>query len=418
MSNTALNLPDEAQQIIDLEKQHVMQNYGRYDLAVERGKGCYLYGPERQRYLDFITGIGVNSLGHGHPRLLKVMREQLGQLIHCSNLYYHRYQGPLAAKLAEMSGLDRAFFCNSGAEAVEGALKIAKGHGRAISESKHEIVALHGAFGGRTLGAVSITGQPKYTDPFAPLLPGVKFVHVNDVAELEETVNANTCAILFEPLLGEGGIVQVDRAFARKAAELAKQHDALLILDEIQCGLGRTGAYFAFQHWNRPTKDDPNPVDILPDVLTAAKPLAGGLPMGVILTNEKAAKILSPGMHGSTFGGGPLACRTALEFLDVMHELLPMIKEHGVYFRRRLDELAMKFDFVVGPRGQGLMVGLELSSPGGWVVPAAQAEGLLMNCTAGNILRFLPPYIIERRHIDQAIDILNQVFDAGPPQES
>ena len=418
MSNTAMNLPTEDEQIIDLEKQHVMQNYGRYHLTVERGKGCYLYGPERQRYLDFITGIGVNALGHGHPRLLKAMRDQLGQMIHCSNLYYHRYQGPLAAKLAEMSGLDRAFFCNSGTEAVEGALKIAKGYGRAISESKYEIVALNNSFAGRTLGAVSVTGQPKYTKPFAPLLPGVKFIDIDDVAALEATVNDNTCAIFFEPLLGEGGIVQVSREFAQKASELAKKHDALLILDEIQCGLGRTGSYFTFQHWNRPTPEDPNPISILPDVLTAAKPLGGGLPMGVILTNEKAAKVFSAGMHGSTFGGGPLACRAAIEFLDVMHELLPMIKEHGVYFRRRLDELAMKFDFVVGPRGRGLMVGLELSVPGAWVVPAAQEAGLLMNCTAGNILRFLPPYIIERRHIDQAIDVLNQVFDAGPPAQS
>ncbi|MBI1353435.1 MAG: acetylornithine/succinylornithine family transaminase [Acidobacteria bacterium] len=417
MSATALKLPTEEVQIIDVEKQFVMQNYGRYHLTVERGKGCYLYDAERQRYLDFITGIGVNALGHGHPRLLKALRDQIGQLMHCSNLYYHRYQGPLAERLAEMSGLQRSFFCNSGAEAVEGALKIAKGYGHSKSPDKFEIVALNGSFGGRTLAATAVTGQAKYRQPFEPLIPGVRFVDVNDVAALEAAVNDNTCGILFEPLLGEGGIVEVSRAFAQKASELAKRHDALLIFDEIQCGLGRTGAYFAFQHWNRPTPEDPEPADIHPDVVTAAKPLGGGLPMGVILMNEKAGAILSAGMHGSTFGGGPLVCRAALEFLDVMTELLPMIKEHGVYFRRRLEELALKFDFVVGPRGRGLMVGLELSVPGKWVVPAAQERGLLLNCTAGNILRFLPPYIIERRHIDQAIDALNQVFEQGPPAE-
>ena len=190
------------------------------------------------------------------------------------------------------------------------------------------------------------------------------------------------------------------------------------MLDEIQCGLGRAGAYFAFQLWNRPTEEDPNPTAIAPDVVTVAKPLGGGLPMGAILTNEKASDILGPGMHGSTFGGGALASRAALEFLDVMDELLPMIKEHGVYFRRRLEELAMKYDFVVGPRGKGLMLGLELAIPGKWVVPAAQQRGLLINCTAEKILRFLPPYTIERRHVDQAFDALDKVFKAGPPAQS
>ena len=418
MSAPAVKLPDEHEEIVALEQRHVMQNYGRYDLSIERGKGCYVYDVERNRYLDFITGIGVNALGHGHPRLLKAVRDQVGQLIHSSNLYYHRFQGPLAARLAEMSEMERVFFCNSGAEAVEGALKIAKGYGRKKSPEKFEVVAFHGSFAGRTLGAVSLTGQPKYREPFEPLIPGVKFIDVNDEAALEAAVSEKTCAIIFEPILGEGGIVEVSRSFAAKAERLALEHDALLIADEIQCGLGRAGAYFAFQLWNRPTEEDPNPTTIRPDVVTVAKPLGGGLPMGAILTSERASGVLSAGMHGSTFGGGALACRAALEFLDVMDELLPMIKEHGVYFRRRLDELAMKYDFVVGPRGKGLMLGLELSIPGKWVVPAAQEQGLLINCTADRILRFLPPYVIERRHIDQAIDALDKVFKAGPPAES
>jgi len=346
---------------------------------------------------------------------VKVMRDQMGKLIHCSNLYYHHYQGPLAAKLAEISGLDRVFFSNTGTESVELALKIVKAYGRKQSHEKYEIIALNDSFAGRTTGAIALTGQAKYHEPYEPLIPGVKFINPNDVASLEAAVNEKTCAIFFEPILGEGGIVEISRDFARKARELADKFDALLVFDEIQCGLGRAGSYFTFQLWNRPTEEDPEPLHIYPDVLTAAKPLAGGLPLGAVMCNEKAAAMITPGTHGSTFGGGPLATRTAIEFLDVMEELLPMIKEHGTYFARRLGELGMKHDLVVGPRGKGLMVGLELKEPGAWVVPAAQAKGLLLNCTAGKILRFLPPYIIERRHIDQAIAVLDDVFTAGPP---
>jgi len=414
-TTAATNTPPQIDAVKALEQERVLQSYGRYNLMLERGKGCYVYDPENNRYLDFITGIGVNALGHGHPRLVKAMREQMGKLIHCSNLYYHHHQGPLAAKLAEISGLDRVFFANSGTESVELALKISKAYGRKQSPDKYEIIALNESFAGRTLGAVSITGQPKYREPYEPLIPGVKFINPNDVAALEAAVSEKTCAIFFEPILGEGGIVEISRDFARKARELADKFDALLVFDEIQCGLGRAGSYFAFQLWNRPTEADPNPAHIYPDVLTAAKPLAGGLPLGAVICNARAAAMITPGAHGSTFGGGPLTTRAAIEFLDVMDELLPMIKEHGTYFARRLGELAMKHAIVVGPRGKGLMVGLELTEPGGWVVPAAQAKGLLLNCTAGTILRFLPPYIIERRHIDQAIAVLDDVFTDGPP---
>ncbi|MEZ5364079.1 MAG: aminotransferase class III-fold pyridoxal phosphate-dependent enzyme [Bryobacterales bacterium] len=339
MSAPAYKLPDEHEEIVALEQRHVMQNYGRYNLSIERGKGVYVYDVERKRYLDFITGIGVNALGHGHPRLLKALRDQIGQLIHCSNLYYHRFHGPLAARLAEMSEMERVFFCNSGAEAVEGAFKIAKGYGRKKSPDKYEVVCFNGSFAGRTLGAVSLTGQPKYREPFEPLIPGVKFIPVNDEAALEAAVSDKTCAIFFEPILGEGGIVEVSRSFAVKAEQLAQKHDALLIADEIQCGLGRSGAYFAFQLWNRPTEDDPNPTAIRPDVVTLAKPLAGGLPMvQPVSPAGRPPGCSRPACHNSTFGGGALACRAALEFLDVMDELLPMIKEHGVYFwRSRLE---------------------------------------------------------------------------------
>lgn len=414
-TSAATNTPPKIDAAKALEQEHVLQNYGRYNLMLERGKGCYVYDPEGNRYLDFITGIGVNALGHCHPRLTKVMREQIGKMVHCSNLYYHDYQGPLAARLSEISGLDRVFFSNSGTESIELALKIAKAYGRKQSPDKFEVIALNESFAGRSLGGVSLTGQAKYREPYEPLIPGVKFINPNDVAALEAAVTEKTCAIVFEPILGEGGILEISRDFARKARELADKYDALLVFDEIQCGLGRAGSYFAFQLWNRPNEEDPEPTTIYPDILTTAKPLAGGLPLGSVMCNEKAAAMIGPGAHGSTFGGGPLATRTALEFLDVMTELLPMIKEHGTYFTRRLGELAMKHESVVGPRGKGLMLGLELKEPGAWVIPAAQERGLLLNCTAGKILRFLPPYIIERRHIDQAFTILDDVLTAGAP---
>ena len=398
----------DEQALVDVENQYVIQNYGRGEntLRVDHAEGVYLFDPRGKRYLDFMSGIGVNALGHAHPRLNAVLKEQLDTLVHCSNLYYHPYQGPVAKKLAEMSGLQRVFFCNSGAETVEAALKMGKGYGRSKGEKKYEIVALNNSFGGRTLGAIAVTGQPKYREPFEPLMPGVRYIDVNDVAALESTVNDNTAAILFEPVLGEGGIVAVDAAFGAKAKELAAKHDALLIYDEIQCGLGRTGEFFAFQHWGD---------DFLPDVITSAKPIAAGLPLGALICNEKAAAVFSAGMHGSTFGGGALACRAAVEFLSMLPDLLPHIREVGGYFHEQLNAFASKYDFVTGTRGKGLMVGLELTVPGKSVVPQAQEKGLLMNCTAGNVLRFLPPYVIEREHVDEAVWILDEIFAQGPP---
>ena len=384
----------------------MVRSYGRYPLVVRRAEGVYLHGPDGKRYLDFISGIGVMALGHSHPRVMEALRDQLSTLVHCSNLYYHPNQGKVAERLSALSGLQRTFFCNSGAEAVEAALKIAKGHGRSRDESKHEIVALHASFGGRTLGAISVTGQPKYSEPFGPLIPGVRFVPPNDIGALEEAVGERTAAIVFEPILGEGGIVVLSEEYARLARRLADEHDALLICDEVQCGMGRTGKAFAFQHWGD---------DFLPDIITLAKPLAAGLPIGAVVCNETAAAVLGPGMHGSTFGGGALACRAALVFLDMLPELLPHVREIGSYLRSGLADLAARYDFVSGLRGKGLMAGLELAVEGTGFVPRAQDEGLLTNCTAGNILRFLPPFVIERKHVDEAIGILDRVFREGPP---
>jgi acetylornithine/N-succinyldiaminopimelate aminotransferase len=391
----------DAQSLQEIEQQYLIQTYRRFPLVVRRGKGCWLYDAAGKRYLDLIAGIGVNALGHAHPRILRVIREQAGLLIHCSNLYYHDYQAPLARRLAEISGLQRCFFSNSGTEAVEGALKIARSYGRRRSPEKYEIVALENSFHGRSFGALSITGQPKYRLDFEPLLPGVRFVPRNDVTALEQAVGPQTAAIVLEWIQGEGGIHPVDVNFARRARELADQHDALLIFDEIQCGLGRTGRYFAYQLAEPP---------VLPDVTVVAKPLACGLPLGAIIANDRAAAALGPGMHGSTFGGGALACRVALEFLDILPELLPAIHQTGSAFRVQLTEMARHFPFIREVRGFGLMIGIELDLPGKSIVEDALAEGLLINCTNENVIRLLPPYIITDPEVDRAIKILTKVF--------
>jgi len=390
-----------SQSIMDLEREHLLQNYARYPLAITRGKGCYVYDPEGRRYLDFITGIGVNALGHAHPRIVRAIRDQAARLIHSSNLYYHPYQGKLAKRLAQMSGLERAFFANTGTEAIEGALKMVRAHGHAIDPEKYEIVSLENSFHGRTLGALSITGQPKYRTDFEPLLPGAKFVPINDVAALEAAVSEHTAGIVLELIQGEGGIYPLTQEFAAKARGLADHYNALLVADETQCGVGRPGTYFAYQR--------SHPV-ILPDVMVAAKPVACGIPLGFIMANEKAAAAIKPGMHGSTFGGGPLACRVALEFLDVLDELLPAIQRVGGYFHLKLNDLARKHALVKEVRGFGLMLGMELAIPGKQIVLDAIGEGLLINCTHETVLRLLPPYIATEKEVDQAIRILGKLL--------
>lgn len=390
-----------AQAVMDLEKAHLLQNYARYPLLITRGKGSYVYDSQGRRYLDFITGIGVNALGHAHPRIVKTIREQAAQLIHSSNLYYHPYQGPLAERLARISGLERAFFANTGTEAVEGGLKMARAHGRSQHTDKYEIVSLDNSFHGRTLGALSVTGQPKYRSEFEPLLPGVKFVPPNDIAALESAVSGRTAGIILELIQGEGGIYPLTHEFAARARQLADQHNALLIADETQCGIGRPGTYFAYQRTDSV---------VLPDVMVAAKPLACGIPLGVIMANAKAAAAIKPGMHGSTFGGGALACRVALEFLDILDELLPSIQRAGGYFHAKLNDLTRKFSFIKEVRGFGLMVGMELAVPGKQIVLDGIQEGLLFNCTHDTVLRFLPPYIVTEKEVDRAVNILKRLL--------
>jgi predicted acetylornithine/succinylornithine family transaminase len=390
-----------ADTVVDLERQYLLQNYARYPLVIHRGKGCHVYDVNGARYLDFIAGIGVNALGHAHPRIVKVIREQAALLIHCSNLYYNEYQGPLAKKLAQTSGLQRTFFTNSGTEAMEGALKMIRSHGNHSGAAKHEVISLENSFHGRTLGALSITGQPKYRQDFEPLLQGVRFVPANDTAALEAAFSESTAGMVLELIQGEGGIYPISPEYARKARELADRCNALLVFDEIQCGVGRPGTYFAYQR----TK----PV-VLPDIMVTAKPLACGLPLGAIVANEKAAATIAPGMHGSTFGGSALACRVALEFFDILEGLLPNIQQVGGYLHLMLNELARKHSFVKEVRGFGLMIGLEMEIPGKQVVLDAMADGLLINCTHDTVLRFLPPYIVTEREVDTAVKILGKIF--------
>lgn len=394
------------EEIMGLERQYLLQNYGRYPLALRRGKGCYLYDLDGKRYLDLISGIGVNSLGYAHPRITKVIRQQAGLLLHTSNLYYNEYQGRLAQRLAKATGLNRTFFCNSGTECVEGALKMARSHGNSVGSNKHEVVAIEGSFHGRTLGALSITGQPKYRADFEPLLPGARFVPRLDTEALEAAVNEKTAAIVLEVIQGEGGIYPLSEPFLRKARELADQFDALLVFDEIQCGVGRPGTYFAYQLLD--------PV-VLPDIVVAAKPMACGIPLGAIVANEKAARTIRPGMHGTTYGGGPLACRVALEFFDILDELLPSIGSVGGYFRMRLTELAQRYSFIREIRGQGLMIGMELAISGNQIVLDGIQEGLLFNCTHDTVLRFLPPYILAEQDVDRAMAVLNKLLGRVKP---
>ena len=386
---------------VDLEKQYLFQNYARLPVVLARGKGSYVYDTSGKRYLDLIAGIGVNALGYGHPRLTKVIREQAGRMIHCSNLYYHEYQGPLAKRIAQASGMDRVFFCNSGTEAVEGALKIIRAHGRKLHAEKFETIALNDSFHGRTFGALSITGQERYRRDFEPMLPGARFVPRNDIGALEQAVGPNTAGIVLEVVQGEGGIHPMTTAYVRKARELADRYNAILVFDETQCGVGRPGTYFAYQLLDPP---------VMPDVTVAAKPLACGIPLGFVAATESAAATIGPGQHGTTFGGNPLACRAALEFLDILDELLPSITSVGGYFRMKLTELARRYSFIKEVRGYGLMIGVEIEFPGKQIVLDCIEQGLLINCTHDVVLRALPPYILTEQDVDRAITVLNRVF--------
>ena len=398
--------------IAQLEKHVLVPTYDRLPLLAVGGEGCYLFDDRGKKYLDFLGGLAVNSFGYAHPEILAVLRDENESLLHVSNLIYHRYQAPLAEKLARLSGLDCVFFANTGTEAVEAAIKLARAYARqhhpAEPFERYEILAMENSFHGRTLGALSATWPLKYRQPFEPLVPGVKFVHSNDVAHLRQSFTARTAAVLLEVVQGEGGVVEFDEAFLKAAEKLCHENNALLICDEIQCGLGRTGRFFAFQKFG-----------LKPDVVLVAKPLAAGLPLAAMVARREVARAFSPGMHGTTFGGGPLQCRLALKVIELLERpgALEHVQEVGNYFRRQLEKLKAELPVIREVRGTGLIVAIALEVPGKDVVRQMLEAGFLINCTQENVLRFLPPLIIERQHVDELISGLKPILASLPLME-
>jgi acetylornithine/N-succinyldiaminopimelate aminotransferase len=389
------------------EAKLLLSTYERNPILFVDGAGMYLIEDSGARYLDLLSGIGVNALGYGHPAVVETINRQSRRLVHTSNLYFHEGQAELARRLTERAGMDRAFFCNSGTEAWEAAMKVARAYSALKRSEGHAMgtrfLALENSFHGRTMGAVSTTHKDKYREPFQPLVPGVEFVRFNDVDHLRASFSNEVCAVLIEPVQGEGGIRPVSQEFFAAARELTQSTGALLIADEIQSGLGRTGKWFAYQQFG-----------IRPDITTLAKPLAGGLPLGAMLCTEEASRAIHPGLHGTTFGGGPLACAVAIAVIDAIEQegLLGNIQETGAYFKRQLHDLAAKHESVIDVRGMGLMLAMDMNSAdlAKQIVAKMLERRILINRTSETVLRFLPPYIMGREHVDLAISALNEIL--------
>lgn len=385
-------------EIIELDQKYVMTTYGRQQLALVRGEGARVWDANGKEYLDFVSGIAVNGLGHCHPRVVRVIREQAGKLMHTSNLYYTEQQPTLAKMLVEWSEFDRVFFCNSGAEANEAAIKLARKRGKQISEGKVEIVTALGSFHGRTMGAITATGQAKYQKAFAPLVPGFKYVPYNDIEALEEAINENTCAVILEPVQGESGVHPATPEYLQFARTACDSDSALLIFDEVQTGLGRTGKLFGYEQYG-----------VVPDVMTLAKTLGAGFPIGACLARGDAANIFQPGDHASTFGGNPLACAAAIATLEVIHEdgLADDARDLGEYFQGKLRSLLSSGAPIKEVRGMGLMIAAEFTEPiAKQVAAGALDRGLILNPIGDHIIRFLPPLIITTSDVDEAVSII------------
>ena len=399
-------LQTELQRVTELEERYLLRTYARSPVLFVRGKNSTLFDDQGKSYLDFISGIGVNVLGYDHPRIRRVLRDS-SKLMHTSNLFYHPYQGPLAERLAQASGMSRVFFSNTGSESIEGALKLARAwQKRQDRQNQTRFVALTNSFHGRTMGALSITAQKKYRDPFEPLVPGAAFIDPEDsrdgYAAARAAVNEETAAVVIETIQGESGVRPVAPAFLAAIREACDRVNALLILDEVQCGLGRTGKTFAFEN-----------TSARPDILCVAKPLGLGVPLGAFLANERAMDGLQPGDHGSTFGGGPLACRLSLEFLEMLDEgdLLKRVNEVGAYFKRELEKLKKRqSNYILEVRGLGLILGLELKFSGKSVARKMLERGFVFNCTHDTVLRFLPPYIIKKSEVRQLLSALEETI--------
>ena len=381
-----------------LEARHVLQTYRRQPVTLVRGEGVRLFDADGREYLDLLSGIGVASLGHAHPGLARAIADQASTLLHTSNLFFHPLQGQVAERLANLSGLPRAFFCNSGTEAVEACLKFARRHWYTRGETRPEIIALDESFHGRTLGALSVTSDEHYRAPFAPLLPGVRFIPANDVPALASAVSRRTAAIIVEPIQGEGGVRPMEPAYAAALNEASERTGALIIADEIQCGLGRTGHAFYS-----------TVIGLKPHLMSLGKALGSGVPVGAALISQDVANTIAFGDHGSTYGGNLLACRAALCFLDELVEgdLIAHVERVGRHFEHRLRAIAARHAIVKEVRGRGLMWGLELTVDAGAIVPAGLARGVIVNRTANTVVRLLPPLVITEAEADLALDRLD-----------
>lgn len=385
-------------QIIGMGQEYVMNTYARLPFALVKGEGSTVWDADGKRYIDMVAGIAVNNLGHCHPKVVAAIREQAGKLIHCSNLYWIEPQVKLAELICQNSCGTKAFFCNSGAEANEGAIKLARKKSYLkYGSGRHEIITAHHSFHGRTLAALTATGQPKYQQGFAPLPEGFKYVPYNDLEALEQAVTPQTCAIMLEPLQGEGGVYPAAREYLAKARELCDKHDMLLILDEVQTGLGRTGKLFAYQHYG-----------IEPDVFTLAKGLGGGMPIGALVAKGEAAQTFKPGDHASTFGGNPLAAAAACAaLLAIIEEKLPeQAESKGQYLVKKFSELKKSCPIIVDIRGMGLLFGAELSIDGGEIMQKCLERGLIVNLVQHKVLRLVPPLNVSYQQLDEAVSII------------
>ena len=395
------------QSIQAAESKLLLNTYERNPVLFVEGEGVHLRDEQGNDYLDLLSGIGVSALGYRNAAVENAIVTQSGRLLHTSNLFFHEHTAELAVRLTEISGLDRVFFCNSGTEAWEAALKLARAHAGLLRADGKKIgtgfLAMDSSFHGRTMGSVATTHKEKYREPFAPVMPGVEFVRFNDVAHLRAKFSSDICGICIEAVQGEGGVRPATKEFLAAARELCDSTGALLLADEIQSGMGRTGEWFAYQHYG-----------IQPDIVTLAKPIANGLPMGALLCTDEAARAFSPGMHGTTFGGGPLACAVAIAVIDAIKQgnLLQHVREVGGYFKQKLEQLKARHDCILDVRGLGLMLGVEIDSADVAKRAAAQMmeQRIIINRTSETVLRFLPPYILERAHVDAAVAVLDQVL--------
>lgn len=381
----------------------LLHTYNRFSLVVDHGEGVYLYDTDGKEYLDFAAGIAVSAFGYNNKEYNEALKNQVDKVLHTSNLYYNVPTMNAAKRLTKASGMDRVFFTNSGTEAIEGAIKAAKKYAYTRDgHAGHEIIAMNHSFHGRSIGALSVTGNPHYQEAFAPLLPGVKFAEFNNLDSVKALINDKTCAIIFETVQGEGGIYPATQEFMEGVRALCDEHDILLILDEIQCGMGRCGAMFAWQNYN-----------VKPDIMTSAKALGCGVPVGAFLMTQKVAdKSLAPGDHGTTYGGNPFVGAAVDKVLEMMEreQITDYVKKIGPYFEKKLDEIVEKYDFITARRGVGLMQGLVCEKPVGQIAAKALEEGLIIITAGSNVLRFVPPLIIEEKHVDEMIQKLEKVL--------